>query len=158
MYVRFLLLLAAVAVPFVGMVAWLLSQPSAWSRSALVIVVIAAFACGIATVFGCLWRPMLAPFPPREPAPDAVRRRFQSFGLGIVNMGLSVNVAVDDECLHLMPLAIWQTLGARKASIPWSAMEPVGASRRVVRVNGHRLDGPKWCMQLAFPPEGEDEG
>ena len=79
-------------------------------------------------------------------------------GFEIVNMALGVHVAVDDEYLHLEPLAIWRCLGARPASIPWTAMEPVGTNGRVVRVAGHRLDGPKWCLSLASPGNDDDDG
>ena len=101
--------------------------------------------------FHFLWRPMLVDYPAVEPAPDAVRRNFQSFGIGIVNMGLSIHVAVDETYLHLTPFRLWRLLGASPASIPWSVMEPVGSSGRVVRFDGRRMDGPKWCMELAQP-------
>ena len=151
MIARFLVILLLVLAAFAGVGYWVTKQPGPWSGSATGLVCVGGVAALAAAAFHLLWRPMLRPFPPQEPAPDAVRRRFQSFGIGIVNMGCSIHVAVDDDYLHLVPLAIWQALGARPASIPWSAMEPVGKSGRVVRVAGHRLDGPKWCMELASP-------
>ncbi|MHC4108209.1 MAG: hypothetical protein ACYSTY_09025 [Planctomycetota bacterium] len=156
MITRFLLILLLVLAAFGGVTVWLIKYPSPWSATATTIVCGGGVVLLIAVVFHLLWRPMLAPFPPQEPAPDAVRRYFQSFGIGIVNMSLSVHVAVDEDYLHLIPLAIWRALGARPASIPWSAMEPIGKSGRVVRVAGHRLDGPKWCLELASP-QREDE-
>ncbi len=148
---RFLLVVVVEIALISGVIVWSVMRPSSVSAAAVTIVSVGGIVAILASVFHLLWRPMLAPFPAQEPAPDAVRRRFQSFGIGIVNMGLSIHVAVDDEYLHLVPLAIWQSLGARPASIPWSAMEPIGSSGRVVRVAGHRLGGPKWCMGLATP-------
>ena len=149
---RFLLIVLIDIVAWVAVTIWVVKQPGALSGSTIVLAGIGGVAFIAAGAFHCLWRPMLAPFPPREPAPDAVRRRFQSFSVGPVNMGLSIHAAADEECLHLVPLALWQRLGARPASIPWSAMEPAGRSGRIVRVAGLRIIGPKWCMQLAGSP------
>ena len=153
---RFLIVVLVQAAVIAGAAFWMVLDPSVLSSTALTIVCLASIPALAATAFRCLWSPMLEPFPPHEPAPDAVQRYFQSFGLGIVNMALSVHAAADDEYLHLTPLPIWRALGARAASIPWSAMEPVGKSGRVARVNGHRLDGPKWCMELVAP-RSDDE-
>lgn len=103
--------------------------------------------------FHYLWNPVLAPYPPRDPAPDAVRRRCQSFGLGCVNMSGSVHVAVDEEYLHMTPLAIWRMLGANAASIPWSALTALDRSGRFALLGACRLHGPKWCMELAQPKD-----
>lgn len=154
---RFLIILALIIALDTVAVIWMIKQPQAWSGIVLTVVFLLGIAGIAAAAFHLLWRPTFRDFPVQEPAPDAVRRSFQSFGIGIVNMGLSIHVAVDAEYLHLTPLAIWRALGATPVSIPWSAMEPVGRSGRVVRVAGHRLDGPKWCMELASPLETEDE-
>lgn len=148
---KFMLVIAGTTLVFIGVGIWLVQSPGTVPTTGAVIVAFGAIAVIASAAFRLLWNPMLSAFPARPPAPDAVRRRFQSFGLGIVNMGLSIHAAVDDDALHLTPLAVWRWLGAQPASIPWDAMEPVGTSGRVVRVNGHRLDGPKWCMSLARP-------
>ncbi len=103
--------------------------------------------------FSLLWKPMVAAHPPREPAEDAVRRRFQSFGLGIVNMGFSIHVAADEQYLHLTPVLPLRLFGAMPCSIAWSALEPVRRGNRPVRAarlrpGGYLLSGPKWCMEL----------
>lgn len=141
----------AAATAVVAWVMWALGH----SHPAVGIVLFVAIVVYTAVIawaaFRWLWNPMLAPYPPRTPAQDAVHRRFQSFGLGIVNMGGSVHVAADDSYLHLTPLSIWRAMGARKASIPWSAMRPVGRQGRAVMVGSQRLVGPKWCLSLASP-------
>jgi hypothetical protein len=153
MILRFLLVLILIYGTVAAAVTWVILRPGPLSATLLVLCSMASFLLIAMAAFHMMWRPMLAPFPPREPALDAVRRRFQSMGLGIVNMGLSIHIAVDQDYLHMTPLRIWRLLGATPASIPWSAMEPVGRSGRVVRINGRRLDGPKWCMTLAAPPD-----
>jgi len=146
---RFLVVMLLIGGSMACAIAWSVVQPSSGSATTAMVVSVVGIA-GIASgAFRLLWSPALAAYPPREPAPDAVRRRFQSFGLGLVNMGLSIHVAADDGYLHLTPLLPWRMLGARGASIPWSAMKPVG--KRVVRLDGHRLDGPSWCLDLASP-------
>lgn len=131
-----------------------LSHPAA--AIVLTIMVMLYIAAIAAAAFRYLWNPVLAPYPAREPAPGAVRRSFQSFGLGIVNMSGSVHVAVDDECLHLTPLTVWRLCGARAASIPWSALVPAERSPRVALIGGPqgcRLEGPAWCIGLVNPAE-----
>lgn len=129
---------------------------SAW-LTLPVLLFIAAIA---SAAFRLLWNPMLAAYPPRPPTEDAIKRRYQSFGMGIVNMGGSIHVAADADYLHMTPLWLWRILGARSASIPWSAMRPVGPIGRygrTVMVGTHRLVGPNWCMSLASPPPEPDE-
>ena len=46
-----------------------------------------------------LWNRLTAPFPPQEVPHTADQRSFQSFSWGFVNMGLSINAAIDDEYL-----------------------------------------------------------
>ncbi len=147
MYLRFVVALS-LATAFAAFAAWLLLARLTFMDAGLIlsITVVGYIAAVAAAAFHFLWNPVLAPYPARRPASDAVRRRYQSFGLGIVNMGGSIHAAADDECLHLVPLRIWQALGARSASIPWSALTPIGRSGRVARLGACRLDGPAWCM------------
>lgn len=124
----------------------------------LTLMVLAYIVAIASAAFRCLWNPVLVPYPKRNPLPGAVTRNYQSFGLGIVNMGGSIHAAVDDDHLHLTPLAVWRWLGARPTSIPWSVLSPVGRTGRVARVGGPRgckLEGPAWCMSLVSPTLGE---
>lgn len=94
-----------------------------------------------------------ARYPRREPAPDAVRKNFQSFKFGLVNAGLSVHVAVDEHYLHLYPAAILRWAGVRAASVPWSAIQLKGkwGPYRRAKIDGIDISGPRWCLDLASP-------
>jgi len=102
------------------------------------------------------WSPIADRFPPREPASDAVRRHFQSFGAVLLNLGWCIHVAADDRYLHLRPARFARLIGIRPASIPWEAItpDPSDRRRRVRRANvgGHSIEGPRWCIDLAAPP------
>ena len=99
------------------------------------------------------WNRIADAHPAVEPAPDAVRRRFQSFKMNLLNLGLSGHVAVDDRCFHLAPAAVIRWAGARPMSVPWEAIEVIGRgwTRRSVRtrINGIVVWGPAWCLGLA---------
>lgn len=109
------------------------------------------------------WRPMTIRYPAREPAPNAVRRNFQSFRFGIMNLTFSVHVAVDEDHLHLMPARILRWCGAGPASIPWSAIRPgkpvMGGKWMRASIDKNGVVGPTWCLSLAAPgtPGGEDQ-
>lgn len=107
----------------------------------------------IAVAMRIAWRPMVAAHPPREPAPDAVRQRFQSFGIGIVNLGFAVHVAADESHLHLELIAPLRLLGGTSTSIPWTALEPVGTDPvrpRSARLHpgGYAMAAPRWVRDL----------
>ena len=95
--------------------------------------------------------PLAAAFPPREPAPDAVRRSFQSFSVGLINGGWSYHAAADEHHLHLRPTALVRWFGAAAMSIPWGEirLEPGRGWVRRARVRGIKIVGPRWCMDLA---------
>jgi len=69
------------------------------------------------------WNDPLKPFQPREPAAEDApvdARRYQSFGVGLLNLGWSVHVAADRRYLHLTPAWPGKVLGLRAASVPWA--------------------------------------
>jgi hypothetical protein len=109
------------------------------------------------------WRPLTIRYPSIDPSPDAVRRNFQSFRLGVINLGFSIHVAADEHHLHLMPARILRWCGAGATSIPWSAIEPgkrtMGGKWMKVSIDGATLAGPAWCLALAEPeaPENIDD-
>jgi len=123
---------------------------------ALDVLTIAGLRLGIGRTF----RPLTDRYPPREPAPDAVHRRFQSFRLGFINLGWSIHVAADETHLHLVPAALARLVGCRPLSIPWSAMRVTRRSRNgrwaKVRLEPfHTLEGPAWCLDLAGSAEDD---
>ena len=142
--VTFIVIVYSVA--FTSCLLWAIFAPSAIANSVVATVAIGGIVAIAATAFRFVWNPMLAAYPAIQPKPDAVRRHFQSFSLGHVNMGLSIHVAADDAYLHLTPLAIWRLLGAQAASVPWSALNRTGRSSAML--GKHRIVGPRWCIDL----------
>jgi hypothetical protein len=100
-------------------------------------------------------RTLARQFPPTTPAPDAVRRGFQSFSFGLVNAGWSMHVAVDEQSLHLSPNRIMRLFGIPPLSIPWTHIRVIKRGRwyTTVRLEGDRerleVKGPNWCLSLA---------
>jgi hypothetical protein len=118
------------------------------------LVIIAALLHGLKnTVFG----PLSQRYPARPPGEDAVTKRFQSFKMGMYNLGFSFHVTVDESHLHLDPAGFWRKLGAEPSSVPWSDIEVVrrGKSGKwtTVKIGGKPtpLLGPSWCLDLADP-------
>ena len=105
------------------------------------------------TIIKLGWGPLPREFPAREPGDDAVWRRYQSFRLGLMNLGYCIHVAADEQYLHLVPIKPLRILGGRTASIPWEAIRIENRSRRgkwiTARVGTHTLRGPSWCLELA---------
>src|ERR1043165_9130544 len=103
------------------------------------------------------WTPMVERYPAVEPAPDAVRRGFQSFNSGSLNFGGCIHVAVDHAYQHLRPAWLARRLGAGAASIPWDriAIARSGARKSRARIDGTSIEltGPRWCMELASGPD-----
>jgi len=107
------------------------------------------------------WSPMRRRFPPREIAPDALRRNFQSFRFGILNFGMSIHVAVDEHCLHLIPARFLRWFGAGPVSVPWDAVtirrRALGGRWISASFDGRSVMGPGWCLALAEPAEAGDQ-
>lgn len=104
-----------------------------------------------------IWNPLADRFPHRNPAPDAVRRDFQSLSVGLFNLGWMIHITVDDECLHLEPCAICRWIGLKSMSVPWDEVRPVRRSVTgwwaTVRIGNTTMRGPAWCFSLAGAPE-----
>ncbi len=100
------------------------------------------------------WGPISARYPAVGPLPDAVRRNFQSFKVGMANFGFSVHVAADSAHLHLLPTLLMRWSGMKPASVPWPAVRAEGRPGRryaKVRINGQPqvVVGPAWALSLA---------
>ncbi len=144
---RFFIALLALEAMFISGIV-LLGQALPQSQ-AIALISIAALAMILiiaASAFKMLWNPLLAAYPPREIPRTAQRRSFQSFSFGFVNMGLSINAAVDDEYLHIEPIFPMRLVGAHSASIPFTAMKPAEQGRGVL-IDGRTMMGPKWCFE-----------
>lgn len=108
------------------------------------------------TVAGTAWNPIAKEFPPVEPGPDARARRFQSFSLGLLNLGFCIHTAADADYLHLTPIAPLRKLGMRPLSLPRRVIHTVkpGAlphRRRIALGRGREIAGPAWCLDPAEP-------
>lgn len=103
------------------------------------------------------WSKLAEAFPAQAIEPDAVRRNFQSFRIGIMNLGYSIHVAADQGYLHLEPARYLRWLGAGPVSIPWDDIEIVKRSRLArwitIKAGSHKITGPEWCLSLAEPVE-----
>jgi hypothetical protein len=106
------------------------------------------------------WGPLPERYPESDPAPDAVTRNFQTFRVGLVNLGWCVHVSVDDEFLHLRPASFIRKLGGKGMSIPWDRVfvKKSAGSRATAIVDSLAIDGPSWCLELADPPDSSDAG
>ncbi len=126
-----------------------------------VAILIGLFLAVDAVVIWCIlrgaaggWNRLADLHPPTEPIEPSETRRFQSFALGLLNLGFSIHVTADPERLHLTPIAPMRLAGMRPMSLPWDALELKPAGRRngwrTARVGvGLDLHGPAWCLGLA---------
>lgn len=128
-----------------------------WVIALIVVLFMAVDLVVLGAIFsmcGAALRPLAEAFPPVEPAPDAVARRFQSFKFDMLNFGGCVHVAADERYLHLRPAWLARRFAFRDMSIPWAEIKPVRAKPKWVEANvrGVTVRGPAWCMNLAAPP------
>ena len=145
------------AAVFAGLLIWIIETNSPVAVTLLIIDAIAMIPIMAWLAFCLLWNPMVDVYLPQKPNPNSVHRSYQSFSLGVVNMGLSIHAAADSEHLHLRPIKLWRLLGAHSCSIPWASMDPMHNSKTAARVDGRFvIRGPLWCMQLMSPEESSD--
>ena len=99
------------------------------------------------------WGSLPRAFPARDPLADAVSRRHQSFRVNLLNFGFCINVAVDEQHLHLTPIKPLRLLGAKGSSIPWESIRIKKRSPRgrwlTAKAGSHTIKGPAWCLELA---------
>jgi hypothetical protein len=92
-------------------------------------------------------------FPAREPLPGAVRRRYQSISVDMLNLGWSVNVAADEWGLHFVPIGLGRVFAARAFSVPFDSVKLEGKRRgrwfQKARIGKWHLTGPAWALKLA---------
>lgn len=107
-------------------------------------------------------REISKPFPPVTPAPDAITKNFQSFRLGLIGLGNSIHVSVDDRYLHLRPSMLARWIRVPPISVPWTQVQVIGPTSLSSRLKLGKslkaklgtldIEGPQWCLQLAQAP------
>ncbi len=119
----------------------------------ILLVVMVDFVVIGAILAGCRaqWNPLRERHPPVDPAPDAVTKRFQSFKVGIINLGWSLHVSVDTSHLHLRPTRLARLIGVCATSVPWDDIHIERAKGRwwKAKVANLTMYGPAWCFELA---------
>ena len=153
----FLLIFFFITAFTLSLVWTLLSPGSTTAVTFLIVISILEAPAIILGVFHGLWKPIARTYPEQEHGTDALTKKFQSFSLGIINMGLSIHATVDESFLHLRPVTWLRALGASPMSIPWDEMKRLDKKGRSVILNGgHRLVGPAWCFEM-LKATGRDE-
>lgn len=103
------------------------------------------------------WQPIATKFPAHPPAPDAVEKLFQSYRIGLFNLGFMIHTAVDDRFLHLRPAWLGRLLRMQPASVPWDRITPLkrkGRRYAEVKIDTANVLGPRWALELAFADAG----
>ena len=98
------------------------------------------------------WGVLHARFPGVPALPGATASGFETFTIGGLRLGAGVRVEVDDAHLHLRPGRMGRLAGCRDLSIPWDrvrALDPIGIGLRRGEIDGLRMIGPRWVMDLA---------
>ncbi|MBX3386603.1 MAG: hypothetical protein KF768_08530 [Phycisphaeraceae bacterium] len=100
------------------------------------------------------WKSLERQFPPRVVSGTAVHRRYQSISIGMYNLGWSVHLTADEQCLHVHPTAYLRRLArAGVFSVPWEEVR-IGRRRRwyaSARIGREDFRIPRWVADLASP-------
>ncbi len=105
------------------------------------------------------WSPLVAKHPAVPPAADAVGRNFQSYKIGLFNLGYMIHTTVDDLHLHLFPAKFGRMIGMKPVSIPWEEITPLkrrGKKYAEVKIGTNTVLGPRWALELAFADHPSD--
>ncbi len=143
----FLAVMSAITAVHVYLITHTLRSPSPLAGVWFTVFALAIVPIIIHAAFRMLWNPAVSAYPPVPPAADALHKTYQSFSLGIVNMGFSIHASTDEMYLHLTPIAPMRFFGARAASIPWSALKPGKRVKTTAMLDGLVLQGPAWCFE-----------
>jgi hypothetical protein len=100
-------------------------------------------------VIGNAWRAFAKPFPERVLGIPSFRRNFQSIQLGILGLGLSIHIAIDDDGLHLIPARYLRWFGCMPASIAWECIEVVKTWKYQAKIHVGKttIVLPRWCIE-----------
>jgi hypothetical protein len=120
-----------------------------WLVPTIIIFDLGVAALVVGLIVNGSWGPLTKEFPQRTVIEPKYRRRFQSFQIGWLGLGLSVHTTIDDECLHLNPIKLLQWLGCKPLSIPWSqvCIERVFKHQVKCKIGKTSMVAPRWCVE-----------
>lgn len=111
----------------------------------------------VRTVVASNFTPIADGFPEVETTHGLDYKRRQSFSFGLLNLGFSIAVAIDDRHVHMRPEPWAALLGVSPASIPSEAITAKGSRRgkwllhemRIEHPSGSvtELRGPRWLWE-----------
>ena len=104
------------------------------------------------------WKKIHDTHPGVDIAPGTVRKDFQSFKIGMMNLGMSIHVACDDTHLHMLPCLFLRLCTAKPISVPWDAIEikKRGKWSTHTKIAGADVWGPNWCFDLVDPERSQE--
>ena len=139
---------------------WVLKSPNnPYATALLITTCILEAPIIMILVFKGMWAPIARRHPAQPIADDAIRRRFQSFPLGLINLGWSVHASVDDQYLHLEPVTFLRWFGAIPMSVRWEDLSKLNTNgKSVYMTGGHRLVGPTWCFEMLKARKTDEQG
>ncbi|MEM9166300.1 MAG: hypothetical protein AAGB48_04675 [Planctomycetota bacterium] len=128
-----------------------------WVIAAIVVFDVVVVVAIVRGVSFSTFKPLAKAYPPVDPIPGAKVRKCQSFSFGLINLGFSVRVTLDEACVHLAaePWARW--IGLRPVSIPRDRIEATGSRRSPLIGHTLRIEtgtrvpitarGPRWLWE-----------
>lgn len=152
-----LALVAIVIVQFV--IVWVVISIAGGGLTVLLILLGLVLAGNFANVYlltFMLWKPLEKRWPHQPVQSDAVSRGFQTFWFGpIARYNLCLHATVDEQHIHITPMAPMRWLRARPISLPLDEMSEVRRTAiptlMQARLGDRRIHGPAWCLSLADP-------
>lgn len=131
------------------------------TTATVILIIVIADLCFMLIVVRAIvssnYGPLTEDFPAEEIPPEAHYKRRQSLAFGLLNLGFSVAVAVDDHAVHLKPEPWARWMGIRPVSIPRGSMSAIGKPRsrwimhdfRIERPSGSTVElrGPAWLWE-----------
>ncbi|TVQ52381.1 MAG: hypothetical protein EA377_10365 [Phycisphaerales bacterium] len=139
-----------------GLIAWLAYLAgSDWGKVAGMGFGLAALlALMMFAVVRILWTPQARRFPAQPILSDAMARSGHSLAFGaLCRFNGCITAVVDSQHLHLVPVAVFRWFGAKRMSLPWTAIRDVRPflipSYARAEVAGTAIIAPAWCLELA---------
>jgi len=116
------------------------------TTSAVILIIVIADLCFMFFVVRAIvssnYGPLADDFPSDEIPPDAIYRRRQSFAFGLLNLGFSLAVALDERTVYLKPEPWARWMGIRPVSIPRETIRAIGKPRSKLMMHEFRIERP----------------